>query len=190
MSLRDTLEEWRRREVCAVFDASPLIYLTRTGVLEDVIQVYKEVFIPQSVKREVIDTGMTHHRPDAFILEEHIKNVRIKVKRIENMELFIALSRNPRIHTADAEAICLAEERTCVLVMDDPKAVDVARLRGITVEPTLTVILIGYVLGYIDLKKAETSYRELLKTQFRVKADVYERALELLKRAEDEIDTL
>jgi len=26
---KDTLNEWQKREICAVFDSSPLIYLTK-----------------------------------------------------------------------------------------------------------------------------------------------------------------
>ncbi len=66
-----------------------------------------------------------------------------------------------------------------------PKAIEVAKLRAVKVEPTLTVILICYALDCIDFKKAEHAYRELLKTQFRVKAHVYERALELLEMVQD-----
>lgn len=79
----------------------------------------------------------------------------------------------------------MAEERGSILVMDDPKAIEVARLRGITVEPTLTVIIICYALDYVDFRKAEYSYKELLKTQFRVKASVYDRALNLLNMIRD-----
>jgi len=59
-------------------------------------------------------------------------------------------------------------------------------MRGIKIEPTLTVILICYALDHIDFEKAETSFKILLKTKFRVKAQEYERALELLEMIRSE----
>lgn len=185
MFTEDTLEAWRKREIGAVFDSSPLIYLTKIGVLDYALKVYKEVYIPDSVKREVIDRGIELCKPDACILNEYVKNERIRCEKIKNVEICTVLSRNPQIHKADVEAICLAEEVGCILVVDDPKAIEIARLRRVKIEPTLTVILICYAVDYIDFKKAEHAYRELLKTQFRVKAQVYERALELLEIIRD-----
>lgn len=184
MAFSDTLDEWKKREICAVFDSSPLIYLTKIGVLQDALNIYKECYMPEGVKAEVIDRGMELHKPDAFILNEYVKN-KIKVQQIKDIGNYTILSQNPLIHKADVEAICLAEELKCILVMDDPKGIEVAKLRGIKVEPTLTVIIICYALDYIDFKKAEYLYKKLLKTQFRVKADVYERALNLLGMVRD-----
>jgi predicted nucleic acid-binding protein len=180
-----TLKKWRKRKAFAVFDSSPLIYLTRIGFVDYALKVYQDVYIPESVKTEVVDKGMQIRRPDTFILDEHIKNGKIKVRKIQNINLYEILSKNPLIHKADAEAICLAEEKGSILVMDDLKSIEAAKLRGITVEPTLTVIIICYALDYIDFRKAEYSYKELLKTQFRVKASVYDRALTLLNTIKD-----
>lgn len=182
---RDTLDKWKKREICAVFDSSPLIYLTKIGILQDALNMYKECYMPEGVKTEVIDRGIKLLKPDAFVLDEYVKDKRIKVQKIKNIRTYTILSQNPLIHKADVEAICLAEELKCILVMDDPKGIEIAKLRGIKVEPTLTVVIICYALDYIDFKKAEYLYRELLKTQFRVKADVYERALNLLGMIRD-----
>lgn len=182
---RDILDEWRKRNVCAVFSSSPLIYLTRIGVLGDVLRVYRECYIPEGVQKEVIEKGMELYRPDAFVLDEYVKNRKIRVRKIENLDTYKVLSRNPLIHKADVEAICLAEESGCILVMDDPKGIEVAKLRGIRIEPTLTVILVCYAFDYISFEKGEHSYKELLKAQFRVKADIYERVLKFLGMIKD-----
>lgn len=85
------------------------------------------MYIPEGVRAEVVDRGMQIRKPDAFILDKYIKNGKIKVRKIENVNLFEILSKNPLIHEADAEAICLAEERGSVLVLDDLKAIEVAK---------------------------------------------------------------
>jgi len=178
---KEKIEEWRKREISAVFDSSPLIYLTRIGILEFTFGIYKKVYIPEAVKTEVIDRGKELNKPDAFILNEYMKKRKIKIQKIKNLENYAILLKNPNIHKADVEAICLAEELKTVLVMDDPKAIEVAKMIGIHVEPTLTVVLICYALDHIDFEKAETSYKTLLKTKFRMKANEYDRALEILE---------
>lgn len=65
------------------------------------------MYIPEGVRTEVVDRGMQIRKPDAFILDKYIKNGKIKVRKIENVNLFEILSKNPLIHEADAEAICL-----------------------------------------------------------------------------------
>lgn len=72
------LEEWRKRKIFAVFDSSPLIYLTRIGFLDYALRVYEEVYIPEGVRTEAVDRDMQIRRPDAFILDEYIKNGKIK----------------------------------------------------------------------------------------------------------------
>jgi len=183
---KEKIEEWRKREVNAVFNSSPLIYLTRIGILDVVLGMYKKVYTPEAVKREIIDKGKELNKSDAFILEDYVKKGKIKVQKIKNLETYAILLKNPLIHRADIEAICLAEELKAILVMDDPKAVEIAKMRGIEIEPTLTVILICYALDHIDFEKAETSFKILLKTKFRVKAQEYERALELLEMIRSE----
>lgn len=180
------IEEWRKREVNAVFNSSPLTYLTRIGILDVALGMYKKVYTPEAVKREVIDKGKELNKSDAFIVDEYLKKKKITVRTIKNLETYAILLKNPLIHRADIEAICLAEELKAILVMDDPKAIEVAKMKGIVVEPTLTVILICYALDYIDFKKAETSFKILLKTKFRVKAHEYERTLELLEMIRSE----
>ena len=178
---KEKIEEWRKREVNAVFNSSPLIYLTRIGILDVALRMYKKVYTPEAVKREVIDKGKELNKSDAFIVDEYLKKKKITVQTIKNLETYAILLKNPLIHRADIEAICLAEELKAILVMDDPKAIEVAKMKGIKIEPTLTVILICYALDHIDFEKAETSYKTLLKTKFRVKAQEYERALEILE---------
>ncbi len=122
MFTKDTFKEWRKREIGAVFDSSPLIYLTKIGVLEDALKIYNVGYIPDGVKKEVIDRGIELHKSDAFVLDECVKNKRIGCEKIRNVEMYTVLSKNPRIHKADVEAICLTEEGGCVLVADDPQS--------------------------------------------------------------------
>jgi len=183
---KEKIEEWRKREVNAVFNSSPLIYLTRIGILDVVLGMYKKVYTPEAVKREIIDKGKELNKSDAFILEDYVKKGKIKVQKIKNLETYAILLKNPLIHRANIKTICLAEELRAILVMDDPKAIEVAKMKGIVVEPTLTVILMCYALDCIPFKRTRALVKTLLKTKFRIKAHEYERALELLEMIRSE----
>jgi predicted nucleic acid-binding protein len=177
--LRKRIQEWKEREISAVLNNSPAIYLTKTGAL-DFLRVYGEVFIPPKVKEEVVSKGIKIHAPDAYILQRAVKRGDIKVREIGKKELYSTLIKNPLIHEADAEAVVLAEELNAVLVMDDPRGIEVAELRNIKVEPTLTVLLIGYALGIADFERTQRTIRNLLTTKFRVPAKEYEKVMEYL----------
>lgn len=177
--IRKKIEEWREREISAVLNSSPAIYLTKIGAL-DFLKVYKEVFLPEKVRQEIVK-GKGVHVPDAYILEKSIEKGDIKAIDISNEGLYSTLVKNPSIHEADAEAIVLAEELDSILVMDDPKGIEVAEMRNIRVEPTLTVLLAGYSLGSADFERTESIFKTLLMTKFRVSAREYEKAIMYLQ---------
>ncbi len=178
--LRKKITEWKRRSVLAVWNSSPCIYLTKIGALDACLKVYKKVYIPPKVEYEVIKRGKEIDAVDAHILEGYIADRRIAVKEIRNKHLYDALMKNPLIHAADMESIVLADELKCILVMDDPMGVEVAQMKNLQVEPTMTVILIAYSLDFSDFQTAENFLKELLLTKFRICARDYEKARDYL----------
>jgi len=170
------VEYWRSRKAEAVINSSPSIYLARAGGL-DFLGIYSRVYMPRTVKREVVDSGKRISAPDALFLENAIEEGRIVVSSPGSKRLYNKLLKNPLIHKADAQAIALADEKRAVLVMDDAKGIEVAKMMNIEVEPTLTVILIGYALGISDYTRTREIYKNLLSTRFRVSALEYEKAL-------------
>lgn len=178
--LRRKIHEWKLRSVFAVWNSSPCIYLTRIGALDVCLRAYKKVYIPPGVESEVIKRGKEIGAVDAHLLESCVADGRIVVKEIAGRELHNAIAKNPFIHAADAEAIALASELKCVLVMDDPKGVEMAQMMNLQIEPTMTVILIAYSLSLIDFPAAENFLKELLQTRFRIGAGEYEKAKEYL----------
>jgi len=61
-----------------LMDADCLIKLTKAG-LKDLVGSNVAVFVPEVVKREVVDAGKERARPDAFIVEKNIDGDVIKI---------------------------------------------------------------------------------------------------------------
>lgn len=175
-ALRRRIEYWKSRKVEAVINSSPSIYLTKAGGL-DLLDIYSKVYMPEMVKKEVVDAGKRVNAPEVLFLEDAIKEGRILLAAPASRETYHMLLKNPLIQKADAQAIALAHEKGAVLTMDDSKGVEAARMMNIEVEPTLAVVFIAYALGISDYPRAREIYKTLLSTRFRVSASKYEKAI-------------
>ncbi len=169
---------WRANKKEAVINSSPSIYLSKIGAL-NLLNVYTKVYMPYLVKIEVIDKGKLIGARDVEDIEDMINNGVISVE--SPLEDSINLIKSQSIHSADIHAIALAIERNAVLIMDDRKAVEVAKSVGVTVEPTLTVILKALALDLCPKLEAKKYIHRLMNTQFRLSEREYKRALELLE---------
>lgn len=169
---------WRANKKEAVINSSPSIYLSKICAL-NLLNVYSKVYMPYLVKIEVIDKGKLIGARDVEDIEDMINNGMISVE--SPSEDSINLIKSQSIHTADIHAIALAIERNSVLIMDDRKAVEVAKNVGIIVEPTLTVILKAFAVDLCTKTQAKNYIRRLMLTEFRLSEREYKRALEFLE---------
>lgn len=181
------IEYWRSRKAEAVINSSPTIYLAKTGAL-DFLGIYSRVYMPEKVKLEVVDTGKMVSAPEVLFIENAIDEGMILPGHPSSRQVYDKIVKNPLIHEADAQTIALAHEKKAILVMDDSRGVEVARMMNLEVEPTLTVILIGYTLGIAGYQRTRSIYKTLLSSRFRVSAVEYEKALGLLDILREVLD--
>jgi predicted nucleic acid-binding protein len=177
--IQKRIEYWKTRRIEAVINSSPSIYLAKVGGL-DLLDIYSKVYMPQIVKKEVVDSGKRVSAPDALFLENAIEEGRIVPDAPNSKRVYNTIIKNPLIQKADAQAIALAHEKKAVLIMDDSKGIEVARMLNIEVEPTLTVVFIAHALGISGYSRAKEIYKTLLSTTFRISALEYEKALKHL----------
>ena len=114
-----------------VADASPLIYLSRAGVLERLKVLFGEVVVPQTVWAEVVD-----QRPSAPGLDALTSARWLRV--IDNEVPTTDLGLDP----GDTAAILLAEGLNAeLLLIDERMGRRVAEARGLTARGTLGVLV-------------------------------------------------
>ena len=119
----------------AVFNSSPIIFLTKLGIIEPALDLFDRIEIHSMVYMEI------RRKPDASAeaVEDLIKEKQISVLKVRNERLFKALGR--RLGKGEAEAIALAiETGTDLVILDDHAArVEATRL-GLSVKGTLGII--------------------------------------------------
>jgi len=124
-----------------LMDADCLIKLTKAG-LKELVVLKCDVFIPEPVKREVVDAGKKKECSDAFAVE---KNIESKL---------IAVIDTPRtIEKGDQALIALYKKAT-----HDAVATDDVRLARQLKSLNIPYILPGLIL-YRLLKDGKTDYK-------------------------------
>ena len=152
----------------AVFNSSPIIFLTKLGIIEAASDLFDRIDIPSLVYSEI------RRKPDASAkaVEDLIKaRQNVSVLKAENERFVNALGR--RLGKGEAEAIALSIETGADLVILDDHAARVEAMRlGLSVKGTL-----GIVRRLMEKRAFESDLEELfinLKAMgFRIKAELF-----------------
>ncbi len=151
----------------AVFNSSPIIFLTKLGIIEAALDLFDRIDIPSLVYSEI------RRKPDASAeaVEDLIKGRRVSVSKAENERFVNALGR--RLGKGEAEAIVLSIETGADLVILDDHAARVEAMRlGLSVKGTL-----GIVRRLMENGTFESDLEELfinLKAMgFRIRAELF-----------------
>jgi len=153
-----------------VSNASPLINLARIGQLDLLRQVYGEVWIPEAVRREVVEEGAG--QPGA----QEVQAAKwIKTQTITNGPLVQALRQE--LDAGEAEAIVLALETSAdVLLMDERLGREAARHLGVAVTGLIGLFVEAKHRGLIPaVKPSLDALRD--EAGFRVRQEFYEQVL-------------
>ena len=102
-----------------VFNATPLIYITKAGLSKIFEDLKNEKLTSPQVKREVVDEGRRKGVPDAIILEKMFKNNVFKVAETKSQKFLESLLQTRGLHITDAEVLAIAKERDGIAVIDD-----------------------------------------------------------------------
>ena len=141
-----------------VFDATPLIHLAKTGLLEAALDSC-EAYTTRSIVRET--TENTDY-PDALIIKDSIDRGLLKIHSPEEAKTK-ALGRHAEIHIGEAEALASAEELGAHAIIDDREARAVAQLYDIRTRPGTLYILFRLVaLGRLEAVAAEEKLDQMV----------------------------
>ncbi|MBT8363842.1 MAG: DUF3368 domain-containing protein [Deltaproteobacteria bacterium] len=151
----------------AVFNSSPIIFLTKLGIVEAASNLFDRIDIPSLVYSEI------RRKPDASAeaVEALVKGRRVSVLKAENERFVNALGR--RLGKGEAEAIVLSIETGADLVILDDHAARVEAMRlGLSVKGTL-----GIIRRLMEKSAFESDFEELfinLKAMgFRIRAELF-----------------
>ncbi len=167
-----------------VADSTPIVYLAKVGKLQLLKKLYEDIIIPEAVKRELL----VEDYPEVPVIQEAFRAGWLEERRLSRTARSFQLKHLLGVSGLDAgerEAIALAYTDHLPLLIDEDERTGrrVARVWGVGVVGTLRVIVEAFDEGLIEYEEARETFRQLLAQRFRVSAEVYERALNLLERA-------
>ena len=128
-----------------VADSSPIISCARAGKLHLIKDVYSNIIIPPAVYREIVIDGSG--KPGNSELEDSI-SVWVEVKEPSDKGVVSILKR--RFGEGESEAIALAKELDFYLLVDEIRAMNEAKRRGINILSTLIMLLEAKKMGLIS----------------------------------------
>lgn len=158
-----------------VADSSFLVALATIDALPLLSRIFSEVFIPEAVYHEVVTRGTGLPGAKEVASAEWIK--RLSVQDDDKVKAY----RAERLGAGESETLALAEEQKADLVLvDDERAWEVARRKGIACLRSLELVLEAHRRQLLDAEEAEVKLMQLGKKRW-ISEEVLEVALRRLK---------
>jgi len=160
-----------------VMNSSVIIALAEIGLMGIMASLTAEVIIPRAVYEEVVVRG--RGRPGSRELEELVHQGKVKLLAPRDQALVKAL--HDPLGLGEAEAIALAIEYNCIVVLDDRIARSKAKSMGLKVIGTIGLLRRAYDKGLIDKNKLIQALKQLREHGFRISDEIVQEVLEKLE---------
>jgi predicted nucleic acid-binding protein len=165
-----------------VFNATPLIYLTKVGLSKVLEDLEAEKLTSPEVRREVVDEGKRKGVPDAIILESMFKNNVFEVVEPRNRSFLVSLLETKRLHITDAEVLAIARERDGMAVIDDEVARKTARIYRISYAGTPYILMRAVGQGLVTKARAKQALNEMVFAGWRCSVESYARVTDAIEK--------
>jgi len=130
-----------------VANSTPLIYLAALSDFHLLRDLFGVITIPPAVYREVVEQGIGFPVKDQV---EAALNHWIVIKAVQNRQGLEEICETARLDIGEAESITVAQECEAErLLLDDQRAVDYARGRGLWVTRTPVIYSEALLRGWI-----------------------------------------
>jgi len=170
-----------------VSNATPIIYLAKIGRLHLLERLYENIIVPKTLQAQLI----SNEYPEVSVIKEAFRRGWLETKELDGEDLDF-LNRHlvdvAGIHEGEREAIAIAYNKHLPLIIDENERTGrrVAKVWGIEVKGTLRVVIEAYEKDIIAYDEAKEAFTQLLARNFRVSAEIYETALNILERVRRE----
>lgn len=155
-----------------VSDAGPLIHLAQIRQLHQLKKLFGVVLLTEKVKFEAGDEGFRLGYSDAGGIAAALEDEWLKVEPFPQrlVASAVKLAQAENISRADAETLLLAVEKKSELLTDEKLLSTLAKMYGLHVWSTWTLLLEALSRNYIVLGEVDIAVEELGKRKFRLNA--------------------
>lgn len=165
-----------------VFDATPLIYLAKSGKLKRLEKFKEEKIIPKEVYEEVVIEGKRIGESDAQVIEKEIEKGTFEVKRVEKGKFYKKLSKVPNLSKADKKVLALAYKESGKAILDEDYARSVAELEGIKNRGSIYLLFRLLKQGEINVEEVKRTVNKMVEEGWYCSTDLYSQILIELKK--------
>ncbi|MHA1930024.1 MAG: DUF3368 domain-containing protein [Candidatus Thorarchaeota archaeon] len=160
-----------------VSNASPLIYLAKTGKLVILKDLFQNIMIPDVVFKETCDA---QDSPDAIVISNAVNEgwIRIADSKITKVNL---LAKNSGIDVGEAASILLAKDQRALFLIDDKMGRSVAEILGIRCMGTVGILLIALSKHLIEIVELTNILNQMIDHGFRLDIKVYRRVIQVAR---------
>lgn len=150
-----------------VVNTSPLILLGKQGMLSLLKQCFGQAMIPASVSEEILKKKES---PEALAMKQAVCEGWLCV---EETAVLPFLSQTTSLGKGEQEAISLAQQHQCVLIIDDDLAKTFAGVVGVEAHGTLSVLLLAVKKRYMTSTQARILVEAMMHEGLYLSTDVY-----------------
>jgi len=167
----------------AVSDAGPLIHLAQISKLHLIKKLFNRVLIITEVKKEVFDEGIRLGHTDAQVIGKAMEEGWIMTEDAPQTVTLAAkrLADDENISLTDAKTLLLARENRAEIMVDEKPLSDLAKMFGLKVWNTWTILLESLRKGFIETSDIKSAITELGEKRHKL---TNKQAAEILKAAE------
>nr|MDO8082869.1 DUF3368 domain-containing protein [Candidatus Freyarchaeota archaeon] len=160
-----------------VFNATPLIYLSKVSLIEKLEELPEKKYLPQSVYDEVVTKGKELGLADALKVDKLIKEDVIEIKSPSDYGFTKHLLGNPRIHFADAEVLSLTKELHAIALIDDEESRAIADLEKISNHGTVYLLFCFLRKAIITKKEFMDKLNKMIEEGWRCSTELYSKII-------------
>ena len=164
-----------------VFDATPLIYLAKVGMVSRVATA-RDCCIPDQVYEEVVEVGLRDGHADARRIQVAIEEGVLRRTTVSDEATFARLQENQQLSDADAAVLTIATETDGIAVMDERYGRAIADAEGIRTRGTAYLVLTAAREGTLTSEEARTTIDAMVEAGWYVSPALYAK---LLRKIED-----
>ena len=155
--------------------------MCKIGLSSIFTEFSEDKYTTPMVVKEVVDKGKKLGAPDAFIVEQMIKESIIKVKEPKEVELIDRLMRISNLHGAEAQVLALAKEMDGTAIIDEGIARQIARIYNIEAHGTVYLLLRLVYRGRLSRDEARKAIERMISAGWRLSAEEYAKLMTQLE---------